>query len=469
MKQFLQVNCKTLFLGFTGILGWNNAVIANTPPNIIFLLADDLGWMDVGYMGSKYYETPNIDQLAKEGMRFTNAYANAPNSAPSRACILTGLYTPRHGIYTVVNSDRGKSEDRKLIPIANTTELDTNFVTIAETLKTKGYKSISIGKWHMGKDNGQDPIGQGFDENIGGLDWGAPETYFSPYKNPKLTDGKDGEYLTDRLANEAIRFIKENKTGPFFVYLPFYAVHTPIQGKPELIAKFKLKPVEGRQRNPNYAAMVYSLDEAVGKINDAIKKLNLEENTIIIFLSDNGGHGSFTGNEPLRGSKGMLYEGGIREPFIFKWKNKVKTNTENNTPIIGLDLYPTIQELAGIKPTSTLDGQSILPLVKKEGRFKSRSLFWHFPVYLERYDGMKEEGPFRTTPAAAIRKNDWKLIEFFEDGKLELYNLKNDIGETRNLAEKNPGKLKELYNEMINWRKATNAPVPKELNPEYRK
>lgn len=438
------------------------------PPNIVFLLADDLGWKDVGFMGSKYYETPNIDQLAREGMHFTNAYANAPNCAPSRACILTGLYTPRHGIYTVDSSERGNSEDRKLIPVKNTTELNTSFITIAEMLKAKGYRSISVGKWHMGKENGQDPIGQGFDENIGGLDWGAPRTYFSPYKNPKLVDGNDGEYLTDRLADEAIRFIKENKDRPFFVYLPFYAVHTPIQGKPDLIEKFKSKPVDGRQNNAKYAAMVYSLDAAVGKINNVIKDLNIEENTIIVFFSDNGGHGSITGNEPLRGSKGMLYEGGIREPFIFKWKSVVKPNTKNNSPIIGLDLYPTFQEVAGINPLTELDGQSIIPLVKKEGLVQSRSLFWHFPVYLERYDGMIENGPFRTTPAAAIRKDDWKLIEFFEDGKLELYNLKKDIGETRNLADKYPEKLKELHEEMLVWRSKTKAPVPTKLNPEYK-
>ncbi|GAI17889.1 unnamed protein product, partial [marine sediment metagenome] len=271
-----------------------------------------MGWKDAGFMGSKYYDTPAINALAANGMTFTNAYSNGPNCAPTRACLLTGLYPPRHGIYTVNSSARGKSALRKIIPIENKTILDTSFVTIAEILAKNGYSTISIGKWHLGNDSIGLPQSQGFDENVGGYHLGYPRSYFSPYHNPYLSDGQEGEYLTDRLTDEAIDFIEKNKDNPFFLYLPHYAVHTPLQAKDSLISVFRNKEPDGGQNNPVYAAMIKSLDESVGKIMMELRNQNLLNNTVFFFMSDNGGHGRVTSMSPLRGSKGMLYEGGIR-------------------------------------------------------------------------------------------------------------------------------------------------------------
>ena len=283
-------------------------------PNIVFILVDDLGWSDVGFLGNSIYETPSLDRLASEGVIFTNAYAPAANCAPSRACILTGMNTPRHGIYTVGSSERGKSKNRKLIPIENTTTLDEGFVTIAEALKTQGYYSATMGKWHMGKD----PTTQGFNVNIGGTHAGHPKSYFSPYKNKNLTDGKDGEYLTDRLTNEAIHFIEENKDRPFFLYLPYFTVHTPLQGKTHLVKKYELK-IKGDERfNTKFGAMIESMDENVGRLLEKLDALMLSENTLLVFFSDNGGLARVSSQFPLRAGKGSYYEGGIRVPCIFK-------------------------------------------------------------------------------------------------------------------------------------------------------
>jgi len=439
----------------------------NQKPNIILILADDLGWTDLNFMGSKFYETPELDKLATKGMVFTNAYANAPNCAPTRASLISGQYTPRHGIFTVNSSERGKSQDRKIIPIPNTTVLDTSVVTLAEALKIAGYVSASIGKWHLGDDPESGPMAQGFDLNIAGDHWGHPKSYFSPYKNDFLTDGLEGEYLTDRITDEALKFIQNHTDHPFFLYLPHFAVHTPIQAKPDQISHFENKPVDGNHKNPTYAAMIESLDSGVGRIISLLEDLKIRDNTLVIFFSDNGPHSAISGAEPLRGSKGMLYEGGIREPLIVSWPGKIKEGSSSDVPVIGIDFYPTFLELAGIKEFQyqVLDGQSILPLLKGKKRLKRETLFWHFPAYLERYTGMEEK--FRTTPASVIRKGDWKLIEFFEDGKLELYNLKEDISESNDLSKSNLEKTRELYNDLLKWREQVGAPVPTELNPDY--
>ncbi len=436
-------------------------------PNIILILADDLGWKDAGFMGSKYYETPALDALAASGMSFTNAYANAANCAPTRACLLTGLYTPRHGIYTVNSSARGKSAFRKLIPIENTSILDTSFVTIAEVLKANGYTSSSIGKWHLGNDSIGLPQSQGFDENIGGYHLGHPKSYFSPYENPYLPDGQEGEYLTDRLTWEAIDFIERNKDNPFFLYLPHYAVHTPIQARDSIIEIFRNKEADGKHCKPEYAAMIKSLDDGIGKLVKKIEELEISENTIIIFMSDNGGLGLVTGMEPLRGSKGMLYEGGIRIPFIVSWAGKIKPSTISDIPVAGTDLFPTILKLARIKPPKELvmDGVNLKRILLKGKEILQRPLYWHFPAYLERHKGIK--GVWRSGPASAVRIGDWKLIEFYEDSVIELYNLKEDIGETNDLSDKYPEKKDELYKLLNDWRKETNAPVPTETNPEF--
>jgi len=441
--------------------------LKNQKPNIILILADDLGWTDAGFMGSDFYETPALDRLASEGMVFTSAYANAPNCAPTRACLLSGQYTPRHGVYTVNNSQRGRSEDRKLIPVLNTTVLDTHLMTIAEALKRQGYVSASIGKWHLGQDPESGPAAQGFDLNIAGDQKGHPKSYFSPYENDFIPDGPEGEYLTDRLTDEALRFIQDHSDQTFFLYLPHFAVHTPIQAKVDKIDHYANKSTSGSHKNPEYAAMIESLDEGVGKIISLLDELKIRDKTLVVFFSDNGPHGAISGAEPLRGSKGMLYEGGIREPLIVSWPGRIKEGSNCDIPVIGIDLFPTFLEVAGIKNFSDqiLDGQSIVPLLSGKKRWKREAVFWHFPAYLERYAGMDQI--FRITPAGAIRKGNWKLIEFFENGTIELYNLKEDIEESHELSKTHPEKTLELHNDLLQWRESINAPVPTELNPEY--
>jgi len=462
---------KTLAVGAAGLAvpGWASARIAaagkaRRRPNIVFILIDDLGWRDVGFMGSRFYETPNIDRLASQGMVFTRAYANAPNCAPTRACLMSGQYTPRHGVYTVGTSERGQSRFRKLVPIRNKTILDAKIVTIAEALKPAGYVSASMGKWHLG-DGRTGPVGQGFDVNVGGNTAGNPRTYFSPYRNKDLPDGPKGEYLTDRLTDEALKFIEASRDRPFFLYLPHYAVHTPIQAKKDLIAKYKGKKPDGGQKNAAYAAMIESTDQGVGRIMEKLDELKIADHTVVVFFSDNGGYGRVTSMAPLRGAKGMLYEGGIREPMIVRWPGRVKAGSTCETAVIGIDFYPTFLEIAGAaRPAGqALDGESLVGLMTRGEPLKRKAVFWHFPAYLQAYGA----GRWRTTPAGAVQKGDFKLIEFFEDGRLELYNLKDDIGEQDNLAEKMPQKTAELHDLLKAWRKSVNAPVPTKLNPDY--
>lgn len=436
-------------------------------PNIVFILVDDLGWKDVGFMGSTVYETPNLDKLATEGVLFTNAYAPAANCAPSRACIISGKNTPKHGIYTVGSSERGKSVNRKIIPTPNTDILADDFITIAEALKKNGYISASIGKWHLGID----PKTQGFDINIGGSHAGHPNSYFSPYKNKDLEDGKDGEYLTDRLTNEAINFMSSNKENPFFLYLPYYTVHTPLQGKEELVTKYTSK-INGDVRfNAKYGAMVESMDENVGKLLNSLEELKIADNTLVIFLSDNGGLASVSSQFPLRGGKGSYYEGGIRVPCIIKWPSKIKVSKTTDVPITGLDIFPTLMDVVNDKSEFDLEGVSLLPFLAEGKNIEERALFWHFPIYLDSVNPRKEEARdpfFRTRPGSIIRKGKWKLHEYFENGEIELYNLETDLREQVNLVNENPEKVKELYEELNNWRVKTNAPIPKELNKEYK-
>ena len=441
-------------------------------PNIVLIYIDDLGWRDVGFMGSTYYETPNIDRLAAESVIFTNAYANAPNCAPSRASLLTGQYTPRHGVYTVGSPERGAAHLRKLVPSPNKTALDTGFVTLAEALKAAGYATAHVGKWHLGG-AGHLPTDQGFDVNVAGDHQGHPPSYFYPYERgtnslPDLREGgQEGEYLTDRLTDEALRFIDAHAEGPFFLYLAHYAVHTPIQAKEAIINTYRQKPGDEAHHNPTYAAMIESVDESVGRVLGKLDALGLTDNTVVFFFSDNGGYGPTTSMAPLRGSKGMLYEGGIRVPLAVHGPGIRAAGRTDATPVIGTDLYPTILEMAGaaLPPGQPLDGVSLLPLLAEQAPLASRALFWHFPVYLEAYRGMS--GPWRTTPAGAVRQDDYKLIEFFEDGRLELYNLHDDIGEQNDLAETMPDKVQELHALLQNWRASVQAPVPSELNPAY--
>lgn len=438
-------------------------------PNIIYINIDDLGWTDLTCYGSLYYETPNIDRLAKMGIKFTNAYASAANCAPSRASLLSGQYSPRHGIYTVGTSERGNTKNRKLIPIQNTKTLHDSIVTIAESLKRSNYITASVGKWHLG----DDPKTQGFDINIGGTHAGHPKTYFSPYKNKNLKDGPKGEYLTDRLTDEAISFLNKNKSNPFFLYMTYYSVHTPIQGKEELIKKYKRKKSSLEHKNATYAAMIEAMDTNIGRLINTIEKLNLIEQTIIILTSDNGGLYTVSKQYPLKHGKGSYYEGGIRVPLIMRWDGKIKPQNISNIPVSNIDFYPTILDITKTarNRNQILDGKSLAPILFNKGSFKKRPLFWHFPIYLEASRGYnKETGRdpyFRTRPGSVIRYGNWKLHQYFENGDIELYNLKKDISEQHNLVNSKQKKVNELLDLLNNWRKQTNAPIPKQSNTKY--
>jgi len=438
-------------------------------PNIILINADDLGWMDLAIYGSEYYETPNIDRIASEGMLFTDAYAAAANSAPSRACLITGFNTPRHGIYTVSSSERGDARFRRLIPTENTQILDTSFVTIAEELKQEGFVTASIGKWHVG----YDPCHYGFDINIGGNTQGHPVSYFSPYKNKDLPDGHIKEYLTDRLTTEAIKFIEDNKREKFFLYLPYYAVHSPLQAKEEIISKYNAKEKTPGQGNAVYAAMIETMDRNIGRIMEYLEKEGLTGKTLLIFTSDNGGVRATSSQHPLRGGKGSYYEGGIRVPLIIKWPGIVDRGSLCHVPVTNIDFYATLLNAAGItKPLNNkTDGLSLIPLLTGSGNFDSeRPLVWHFPVYLEAYSRILDDGRdplFRTRPGSVVRAGRWKLHEYFEDQGFELYDLENDPGERNNVADANPEKMEELKKYLVSWRTSMNAPVPTDLNPDY--
>jgi arylsulfatase A-like enzyme len=431
-------------------------------PNIVFILADDLGYTDLGCYGSKYYETPNIDRLAADGMRFTNGYTCGPNCQPTRAALMSGQYGPRTGVYTVGSIDRFAWQTRPLRPVDNVTALPLEKVTIADTLKKAGYATGMFGKWHLGNDAKHHPSQRGFDEAIE-----SAGVHFDFKTNPP-TDYPKGQYLADFLTDHAVDFIERHKNEPFFLYLPHYGVHAPHRAKPELIARFKDKKPAGGHHDPTYAAMIASVDESVGRIVAKLDELKLADNTLVIFSGDNGGVGGYvragldkegiTDNAPLKGGKGMLYEGGIRNSYIFRWKTKIKPGTTNDTPINSVDLYPTLVEVSGATapPSYPLDGMSYTPLLTgAKQSLVHHAIFWHFPGYLG-----AGPGQWRTKPAGAVRSGDWKLLEFFEDGKLELYNLKNDIGEQHNLANENPEKTKQLHDKLAAWREKVGAKMP---------
>jgi arylsulfatase A-like enzyme len=438
-------------------------------PNVLFIFMDDYGWKDLGYMGSDFYETPHLDRLARQGMIFSDAYSCAANCAPARACLLSGQYTPRHELYNVGTSPRGNAKHRKLKHIPGTSTLRTDIVTWAETLRQAGYKTATMGKWHLS----DDPLPYGFDINIGGShSGGPPKGYFPPHpKVPGLENTAPGEYITDRLSDEAASFIRAHKDQPWFLYLTHFAVHTPIQAKNDDIAKFAAKNPGDIHQHTVMAAMIKSVDDGVGRIVAALDALKLTDNTVIIFFSDNGGYGPATSMRPLKGYKGTYYEGGIRVPFFVKWPGVVEPGTRCAEPIIGVDLYPTFCEITGAKAPAgqPLDGLSLLPLFKGASSLDRQAIYWHFPAYLQSYSRNDEQRDplFRSRPCSIIRMGDYKLHEYFEDGGLELYNLKDDIGESRNLAARLPEKTQELHKALKAWRAAMEAPVPSVPNPEY--
>jgi arylsulfatase A-like enzyme len=458
-------NVPLALVSLTAILAGNIQAKPPKAPNILLINIDDLGWRDVGFMGSKYYETPNLDKLAAQGMIFTNAYAAAANCAPSRACMMTGQWTPRHGIYTVGNSDRGKSRDRKLIPTHNNEYLSPTHLILTQVLKKAGYTTCHAGKWHLS----DDPLKFGFDVNIGGCHAGNTGSYYPPYKGVPLIAPSPDYYLTNLIMDKALHFLDSVRKDPFFLYYAPYAVHTPIQAVKSLLPKYANKPEWNGQNNPDYATMIENLDLQIGRLIEQLTISKRLENTFILFTSDNGGVYNITKQWPLRAGKGSCYEGGIREPMFAYWKNRIPAGTTSDVPVSNLDFFPTLLEVAGIEKTAgkQLDGISLLPVMKCTGAIKERPLYWHFPVYLEGGNRETQDSVFRTRPGSAIRMGDWKLIQYFENNDLELYNLKEDIGEKINQAKINPQKTKDLLGILEKWREETNAPVPKQLNPDY--
>ena len=467
--------CGILLAGFSALLA-----AAERPPNIIFILADDLGWTDLSCFGSKYYETPNIDRLASQGMRLTNHH-HCQNCAPTRSALLSGQYGARTGTYTVGSIDRFDWHSRPLRPVDNVTKLSLERDTFANQLKATGYATGMFGKWHLGSTPDYHPSKRGFDEAIE-----SNGRHFNFETDPKV-EYPQGQYLADFLTDKAVDFIQRNQAKPFLLYLPHFGVHSPFQAKAELITKFKAKPGVGGHNSPTYAAMLTSVDESVGRVMAKLDELKLADNTVLIFASDNGGVGGYdrpdglirepgkeakgkkakasdnedgggiTDNTPLRSGKGSLYEGGVRVPFIVRWPGKIATGSLLDTPTTHVDLFPTLLELSGAaKPRQVLDGESIVPLLtSKTATLKRDAIFQHFPGYLGSGSGL-----WRTTPVSLVQSGDWKLMEFLEDGHLELYNLKDDLGETKNLATTHPDKTKELHARLIAWRKETNAPMP---------
>jgi len=434
--------------------------------NFIFILIDDMGWTDLGCFGSKFYETPNIDRLAAEGLKFTNAYAACPVCSPTRASVMTGRYPARLRLTDWIPGRKQWPAARLLTPQFNQ-QLPLEEVTIAEALKPAGYASASIGKWHLGGE-GYSPETQGFDLNIGGTFRGSPASYWGPFDLPGLKGGSSDDYLTERLSTEALKFVEKNSDRPFVAYLPHFAVHIPLQARQKLIEHYRAKAKPGDpQHDATYAAMVQSVDEAVGQMMKKLDELGIAERTVIFFTSDNGGlihEGSrkepVTSNLPLRAGKGHLYEGGIRVPLIVRWPGVVKPGSVCHVPVSSVDHFPTMLELAGARPDAAhpVDGRSLAPLLKQAGSkaLDQRPLFWHYPHY-------SNQGG---VPSAAVRLGDYKLIEFYEDSRLELFNLADDLGEQKNLIRRQPKKATELHELLKKWRASVDAAMP-QLNPNY--
>jgi len=458
-----------------------NAQKGKTPPNIILILADDLGWADLSSYGSTFYETPFLDQLAKTGMKFSNAYSTSPVCSPTRASLMTGKYPIKTGVTDWIpgRSEDGKKRDyEKIKTPATAFQLRLEEKTIAEYALENGYQTFFAGKWHLGEEEKYWPQHQGFQTNIGGWSKGAPTGklndstggFFPPYKNPLLSDGPKDEYLTDRLTNECIQFLENKSDKPFFLMYSLYAVHNPMQAPKSLIKKYQIKkeqlgmtdqqrfakdeewmkPEAGWKRrlvqdNPVYAAMIENMDWNIGRLLNKIKALNIDDNTIVVFTSDNGGlstaEGSNTVNSPFRAGKGWLYEGGIRVPFILYWKGKIMAGSTVDLPVTIADLYPTLASVINTqyKKERLIDGENIFPMIQQGN--KKRTLYWHYPHYSNQ--GGK--------PGAAIRSGDYKLIYHYENQSVELFNLANDVAEKNNIATENKALTAQLKKQLMSW------------------
>lgn len=484
-KNYEKMNHSREFLvivSFLLLVGCSSVKQDHEKPNFLFIVVDDLGYYDLSCMGSEYYETPNIDKVASEGYNFINGYATCAVCSPSRASLLTGKYPAQHGITDWVGARSGANWRKnkrytKLLPASYKHHLSNEETTLAEALKENGYNTFFAGKWHLGGENEKSlPTDHGFDINIGGYHAGGPYPggYFSPFNNPYMTDyeNEKGMSLSMKLAKETSAFIRKNKDSEFLAYLSFYAVHSPIETSENKWKKYRNKadsigihkngfemerilPIRKYQDNPVYAGLIEQVDDAIGSVLETLKELYLDKNTIVIFTSDNGGVASgdnySTSNLPFRGGKGYQWEGGIRVPYFIyvPWLNS--NGAKNNTPVTGADFYPTILELAGIKMkfNTTIDGVSLMPLLMGDN-IKSRPLFWHYPHY----------GNQGGEPNSTIIENEWKLIHYWEGGRDELYNLKTDVSEEKNIADKHPEIVTTMRKQIMEWLNKTSAKFP---------
>lgn len=458
--------------------GMSRAAGRASKPNIVVILVDDLGWTDLGCFGSGYYETPNIDRLCRAGMKFTNGYAACSVCSPTRAALLTGRYPARTGITDWIHfadDDAAVaagenptayvgSKDQAVLCPPNPFWMDLEERTLAEVLKEAGYTSCHVGKWHLG-DAPWYPEEQGFDYNFGGCDYGQPPSYFDPYARnaqrpniPTLPPRKKGEYLTTRESDEATGFIRKHADGPFFLHMAHYCVHMPLQGRPDLVEKYEGRPTTNHS-NPKYAAMVESVDEAVGNIMRTLDELGLAENTITLFTSDNGGHIRATDNAPLRSGKGYAFEGGIRVPVIFHWPGKIPGGTVRDEPVISVDYFPTFLKVAGVPVPGdrVIDGMDLSPmLLGGEETLGRDALYWHFPHYRAK----------DVPPYSIIRAGDWKLIRQYDGKRHQLFNLKDDLSEAEDLAARMPEKVGALDARLSKHLAECGAKIPR-ANPDY--
>ncbi|MBN1816276.1 MAG: sulfatase [Sedimentisphaerales bacterium] len=453
-------------------------------PNVILILVDDMGWTDAACYGSQCYHTPQMDRLCREGMKFTDAYAACAVCSPTRAAVMTGRYPARLGITDwivsrfqggTIPADKKNPEgydfagrpDMPLLTPRNALWMEREEITIAEALKPAGYVSCHVGKWHLGADDWY-PDKQGFDFNIGGCDFGQPPTYYDPYHRrsqgdiPTLPARKEGEYLTDREADEAVDFVRRHADRPFFLYLAHYAVHTPLQAREDLFEKYKTRKTTN-QKNPIYAAMIESVDMALGKVLDVLDELQLAKDTVVIFTSDNGGLAgqgpwAATSNLPLREGKGYPYEGGIRVPLMVRWSGTIQAGSVCPVPVTSVDLFPTICQTAGVGLPNDrpIDGESLLPLFRQAGSLQRDALFWHFPHYRGN----------DVVPYSIVRQGDWKLIKRYQGRPFELFNLRLDLSERKDLSDKQPEKVQELDALLQTWLKDVHAKMPQK-NPIY--
>lgn len=452
------------------VLAQPNPTSDTKRPNIVFVLADDLGWTDLGCQGSQYYVTPHIDRLAATGVTFTRFYA-CPNCQPTRAALMSGQYGPRTGVYTVGSIDRFDWRSRPLRPVDNIEKLPLDKITVGQVLKRAGYATGYFGKWHLGQQGPYHPSQRGFDEAITTMG-----KHFHFDTQPKV-DYPPDIYLADWLTDRAIDFIHRHRDEPFFLVVAHFAVHTPLSAKPDDIEPFRSKPPSSGHNNPVYAGMIASLDRSVGRLLAKLDEVGLSDNTVVIFSSDNGGVGGYereglnqrdiTDNAPLRSGKGSLYEGGIRVPFLVRWPHVTPAGTRCDEPAIHVDLLPTLAQIAGapLPHDYPLDGVSLAPLLRDPTAALDRpAVYQHFPGYLG-----AGPGKWRTTPGSAIITRRWKLIEYFEDSHLELYDLAMDLGESTNLAQRQPQVAHQLHQQLKAWRQAIGAPIPQPIAEQHPK